>query len=243
MISKAAHLHFAACEKYVQNVRSLGEENWRIHNTGTLSADSMRLAPRIERRKLFQEIGLDIEKKTILMTYHPVTQETEISHEMQIKNLFKALQSYDFQTLITAPNADYQRSIIQSVIDKETFNNDNMILVRSLGANRYYNLIPQCEFVIGNSSSGIIAAPYFKIPTINIGNRQSGRLRHSSIIDVDYSLEAISGGIRQALSSEFRSSLANMNYMFGDGHAAERMVTIIEKTKINQRLIAKRRVF
>ena len=241
MISKAAHLHFAACEQYVENVRRLGEETWRIHNTGTLSADSMRLVPRIEKNDLFKDIGLDIEKKTILMTYHPVTQEIGVSHKVQIRNLFQALKNYDFQTVITAPNADHQRSIIQSVIDEETSANNSMILVQSLGVKRYYNLIPYCEFVVGNSSSGIIAAPYFVVPTINIGNRQTGRLRHPSIIDVDYSVEAINDAIRKALSSEFRNSLKNMRYMFGDGHAAERMVAIIEKTKIDQKLIVKRR--
>ena len=241
MISKAAHLHFAACEQYVENVRRLGEETWRIHNTGTLSADSMRLVPRIEKNDLFKDIGLDIEKKTILMTYHPVTQEIGVSHKVQIRNLFQALKNYDFQTVITAPNADHQRSIIQSVIDEETSANNSMILVQSLGVKRYYNLIPYCEFVVGNSSSGIIAAPYFVVPTINIGNRQTGRLRHPSIIDVDYSVEAINDAIRKALSSKFRNSLKNMRYMFGDGHAAERMVAIIEKTKIDQKLIVKRR--
>jgi GDP/UDP-N,N'-diacetylbacillosamine 2-epimerase (hydrolysing) len=241
MISKAAHLHFAACEQYVENVRRLGEETWRIHNTGTLSADSMRLVPRIEKNDLFKDIGLDIEKKTILMTYHPVTQEIGVSHKVQIRNLFQALKNYDFQTVITAPNADHQRSIIQSVIDEETSANNSMILVQSLGVKRYYNLIPYCEFVVGNSSSGIIVAPYFVVPTINIGNRQTGRLRHSSIIDVDYSVEAINDAIRKALSSKFRNSLKNMRYMFGDGHAAERMVAIIEKTKIDQKLIVKRR--
>jgi GDP/UDP-N,N'-diacetylbacillosamine 2-epimerase (hydrolysing) len=243
MISKAAHLHFTACEKYVENVRRLGEEDWRIHNTGTLSADSMRLVPRIEKSDLFEDLGLDIEKKTVLMTYHPVTRETEISHEVQIKNLFKALNNYDFQIVITAPNADHQRSIIQSAIDEETSANRNMILVQSLGVKRFYNFIPHCEFVIGNSSSGIIAAPFFVVPTINIGNRQTGRLRHASVIDVDYSFEAINDAIRKAQSSEFRNSLKNMRYMFGDGYAAERMVTIIEKSKIDQRLIVKRRTF
>ena len=139
------------------------------------------------------------------------------------------------------PNADYQQSIIRSVIDEEISANRNMVFVQSLGVKRYYNLIPHCEFLIGNSSSGIIAAPFFLVPTINIGSRQTGRLRHSSVIDVDYSSEAIEGAIRKALSQEFRESQKNMRYLFGDGHAAERMVAIIEKTKIDQTLILKQR--
>jgi GDP/UDP-N,N'-diacetylbacillosamine 2-epimerase (hydrolysing) len=239
MTTKAAHLHFVSCENYADNIKRMGEEEWRIHNTGTLSADSMRLAPRTAKGDLFRDIGLDIEKKTILMTYHPVTQETTISHEEQISNLFRAINNYDFQTVITSPNADHQRDIIQSAINRETSANRNMVLVQSLGVKRYYDLIPHCEFVIGNSSSGIVEVPFFSVPTINIGNRQRGRLRHPSVIDVDYSASSIDIGIQKALSKDFSESLKNMEYKFGDGRSAERMVKIIEETKLDQKLMLK----
>ena len=113
-------------------------------------------------------------------------------------------------------------------------------MVKSLGIKRYYNLVKNCKFVIGNSSSGIVEVPFFFIPTINIGTRQKGRLRHPSVIDVDYSHSSIDRGIQKALSKEFKENLKNMKYKFGDGRAAEQMVKIIRETKLDQKLMSKR---
>ena len=240
MTTKAAHLHFVACEEYAENVRKIGEEEWRIHNTGTLTVDGIRAVGQIQKKTLFEELNLNPRKKTILMTYHPVTQGAPISNKDQIKNIFTALDDYSFQTLITAPNTDYRWSEIQKIIDEEISSRKNIAMVKSLGMKKYYNLVRYCEFVIGNSSSGIIGVPFFSIPTINIGSRQKGRSRHPSIIDVDYSPSSINTGIRKALSQDFCENLKNMRYKFGDGHAAERMVKIIEETKLDQRLMLKR---
>jgi GDP/UDP-N,N'-diacetylbacillosamine 2-epimerase (hydrolysing) len=243
MTTKAAHLHFVACEKYADNVRRMGEEEWRIHNTGTLTVDGIRTIEKMEKVALFEKLNLDPAKETILMTYHPVTQEASISHEKQIKNLLKALKNYNFQLVITVSNTDYGWSEIQNVFDDEISSNKNITMVKSLGIKRYYNLVPYCKFVIGNSSSGIIGVPFFSIPTINIGSRQKGRLRHPSIIDVDYSTSSINIGIQKALSKNFRENLKNMEYKFGDGHSAERMVKIIEETRIDQKLMLKQGAF
>ena len=118
--------------------------------------------------------------------------------------------------------------------------NDNYHFFHSLGFQKYHSLIPHCKLVLGNSSSGIIEVPYFKIPTINIGDRQSGRIRHESIIDVGYSTESIKSGIEKALSKTFCKQLSSMNYKFGDGHAAERIINKLATLKIDQNLLRKK---
>ncbi|MCP4313856.1 MAG: hypothetical protein GY790_21590 [Bacteroidetes bacterium] len=166
--------------------------------------------------------------KTILLTYHPVTVEDEISHTEQIRNLFGALEQSAYQVMITAPGAETDRELILGEIEKQVKNNRNYHFTGSLGFTKYLNLIPHCNFVIGNSSSGIIEVPYFKIPTINVGSRQQGRIRHHSVIDTACTAEAIAEAIKTAESEEFRSGIINMEYMFGDGTAARKMTTILE---------------
>ena len=195
---------------------------------------------RVSREELFEKLNLDVQKKTILMTYHPVTLEYSVSHIQQIKNVFEALESFDFQIMVTAPNVDVDRDQIIAVINANKIKNPNMHYVESLGFNQYHNLIPYCEFIIGNSSSGISEVPYFKVPSINVGDRQKGRILHESVIEADYSVVGIQAAIRRAILPDFRKGLTAMHFKFGDGHAAERMVKIIKDTKIDQDFMRKR---
>ena len=134
---------------------------------------------------------------------------------------------------------EVDRDIILSYINDQIKKNKNIHFFESLGVIRYHSLIPYCEFVIGNSSSGILEVPFFRKPTINIGDRQKGRLRHKSIIDTEYSEEAIISGINKALSKYFQESIQNMEYKFGDGHAAERIVKILKDIDIDEKLMRK----
>ena len=240
MITKAAHLHFVSCEEYAENLRKMCETAQRIFNTGSLNIDNVVKYDRVSREELFEKLNLDVQKKTILMTYHPVTLEYSVSHIQQIKNVFEALESFDFQIMVTAPNVDVDRDQIIAVINANKIKNQNMYYIESLGFKQYHNLIPYCEFVIGNSSSGISEVPYFKIPSINVGDRQKGRILHESVIEADYSVVGIQAAIRRAILPDFRKGLTAMHFKFGDGHAAERMVKIIKDTKIDQDFMRKR---
>ena len=240
MITKAAHLHFVSCEEYAENLRKMCETAQRIFNTGSLNIDNVVKYDRVSREELFEKLNLDVQKKTILMTYHPVTLEYSVSHIQQIKNVFEALESFDFQIMVTAPNVDVDRDQIIAVINANKIKNPNMHYVESLGFNQYHNLIPYCEFIIGNSSSGISEVPYFKVPSINVGDRQKGRILHESVIEADYSVVGIQAAIRRAILPDFRKGLTAMHFKFGDGHAAERMVKIIKDTKIDQDFMRKR---
>jgi len=240
MISKAAHLHFCATEEYGQNIINMGEEKWRVHNVGALGIDTIVKNQSISKEELFTKYSLDLALPTILLTYHPVTLELEITAKSQIENLFSALNGYAFQVIITAPNVDSNHQPIFDIIEKETKLHHNYHFIRSLGINNYQSMLKYVEFVIGNSSSGIIEVPYFRIPTINIGDRQKGRIRHSSVIDTDYTVGLIRDAINKAVDPGFKESIKDMEYKFGDGHATERIIEIIKKNKIDKDILRKK---
>ena len=243
IITKAAHIHFAACEEYAQNIKKLGEPKQRVFNTGALAVDNMKKINNLSKQELFINLKLKTDMPTVLLTYHPVTLEFETSPKEQIVNLFEALENTDIQLVVTAPNIDANQSKIIETIKKYVEQNKNYHYFNSLGVKNYLSLIPHCEYVIGNSSSGIIEVPFFKIPTINIGERQKGRIQHKSIINTDYSKQSIINGIKKSYSTEFRNSLQEMKYKFGEGNTAKKMVSIINKIEINKNLLQKKLVF
>lgn len=239
MITKSAHLHFTACEAYAENIRKMGEQSWRVHATGALAIDNVTKMVPVPEEALFDELNLKPGHSTVLLTYHPVSLEEGLAQAMQIENIFKALDRFDFQIIITAPGADPNRDDIVNEILTQVKRNDNFHYFESLGIRSYLSLIPYCRFVIGNSSSGIIEVPYFKIPTVNIGRRQQGRLQHPSVIDAGYSEESIHQAILKATNEDFRKSIADMEYMFGDGRAAERMTSKMESLLFKEDILMK----
>ncbi len=240
MVTKAAHLHFVTCAVHADNLRRMGESEWRIHNTGALAIDRIRQVRPRSRQDAFSDLGLEPRRPAGIATFHPVTLEMNIKELDQIMPMFSAMRKFPLQWVVTAPNLEIGRDAILDYIHRLTVENPDIHYVDSLGADRYYGLVPHCEIVIGNSSSGILEVPYFRIPTVNIGDRQAGRTRHASIIDTAYSEPEIAAGIQKALSLEFRDGLRTMEFQFGDGHAAPRMVDIIARTKIDQNLLRKR---
>jgi GDP/UDP-N,N'-diacetylbacillosamine 2-epimerase (hydrolysing) len=243
MITKAAHLHFVACDEYAQNVINMGESSWRVFNTGALTVDNIKTINKIGRKDLFSQLGLDQNKVTVLLTYHPVTLEMNISSLEQIKNLFDALDQFNFQIIITAPSMDNDREQIHNFILQQIKTKSGYYYFESLGVIKYLNLLPQCKFVIGNSSSGILEVPYFRIPTVNVGERQKGRIMHDSVINTGYTVDSIKGGINKALSQEFIQSLVGMKYKFGEGNSAQKMVEILKTLEINEQLLMKQLTF
>ena len=243
MITKASHLHFCAAEAYKENIIKMGEEAWRVHNVGALGVDSISEEADFSREELFDQFRLDISNPTVLLPYHPVTLEFGFSHEEQIRNLFMALESFDFQVMITAPNIDTGHEKLFELIHSEVARKSDYIFIQSLGIKRYQSMLRCVEFVIGNSSSGILEVPFFKIPTVNIGDRQTGRIRHESVLDCTYLRESISKAIKIALDHEFKSSLEKMDYKFGDGHAAERIIHVLRSTQVDQKLMRKQLEF
>jgi len=240
MITKAAHLHITACEEYAANIRKMGEPEWRIFNCGALGIDNIVKMEKMSLGDIAEEIRYDPNAPFALMTYHPVTLEFHVPLKKQLENLFTALEDFSGQLLITAPNMEVGRETVESVLIEKARDNRKIFFVKSLGVRKYLSLVRHCEFVIGNSSSGMVEAPFFRIPTVNVGDRQKGRIRHESIIDTDYTVASIRKGIKKALSKSFKTKLEQMEFKFGNGHAAEKMVEIIKSTNIDQKLLRKR---
>ena len=239
MVTKASHLHFVSNKLYAENLKNLGEESFRIHNTGVLSADAIINRNIIEKGLLFNDLKFDETIKTILINYHPVTLDYGISPIEQLENIFNALENFEFQIVVTGPNAETGRDKIFGYYSNYIKENKKIKYIESLGSDKFYNLISYCEFVIGNSSSGITDVPFFKLPSINIGDRQKGRIRHKSVIDCGYEIEEIIKAVNKSLSDSFRKTLVNMKYKLGDGKSAEKMVEIIKSISLDQEFIRK----
>lgn len=238
MITKASHLHFTICDEYYSNVVKMGEEKWRVFNTGALATDNMSEI-KSSRNVIFNVLGLTNNLDTILLTYHPVTLESSRSPLEQVHNLFEAIKKFNFQVVVTSPNVDKGNEEINKYILNQISQNNNFHFFKSLGSVNYLSLIPYCQFIIGNSSSGIIEVPYFKVPTVNVGDRQKGRLMHRSIITTTYDTQSIYEGIKTAINPDFLNTIADMEYKFGNGTTAKKMVKILERLEINDGLLRK----
>ena len=240
MITKASHLHFATCEEYKKNILNMGEQKFRVFNSGSLTIDNIKNIKKISKKKLFKKLKLNYNKQVGILTYHPVTLENKISTLQQIKNIFHILNKYNMQYVVTAPGHEYGRDQIERFFKKISKENKKFFYVKSLGFNNLFSLIPHCKFVIGNSSSGIIEVPYFKIPTINIGDRQKGRIFHKSIINCGYSSKEINNSLQKALSANFLKKIRKMKYKFGNGKASNKIVKVIKKIRLDEKFLRKK---
>lgn len=229
-ITKMAYLHFTAAETYRKRVIQLGEEPARVFNVGAIGLDNVKLLKLMQRDALSEDLQFTITENTVLVTYHPVTLEKNTA-EQQIKNLLEALDAFpDLNIIFTLPNADAEgRVIIQIINEYVNLHPERAKAFTSLGQVRYLSTLKYVKAVIGNSSSGIIEAPYFKIPTVNIGDRQTGRLKATSIIDTGYSVPDIINALEKAFSPSFSLSCKSVVNPYGSGNTALEITRIIEK--------------
>ncbi len=212
-ITKMAHLHFPACEEYRKRIIQLGERPDRVFNVGALGVENIRKVSLMSREELAESIDFDLNGPFFLVTFHPVTLERSTAEE-QFENLLEALEQFpDHKVIITGANADADGSVINACIQAYVQSHpDRCVAVDSLGLRRYLAAMKFCDAVIGNSSSGILEAPAFKVPTVNIGDRQKGRVRTTSIIDCGVGQGEIAGAIQQALMPDFRDSFKEMSH-------------------------------
>lgn len=228
-ITKLSYLHLTSTEEYRKRVIQLGESPDRVCTVGSIGVENAMKMPMISREDLGQEIGFDLSGEFAVMTFHPVTLEENTASE-QVKQLLSAFDEFpDIKLLITKANADAGGRIINKLIDQYVETNTDAFAVESLGQLRYMNAIRYCSFVIGNSSSGLIEVPSFKRPTINIGDRQKGRIIADSVINCEPNKESISNAISKARSEEFSYKLETITNPYGDGHTIERISTIVYK--------------
>ena len=238
-MTKLSHLHFVATETYARRVAQLGEEPWRIKVCGETSLDNLRTIKFLTKEELKSQYGIPVEPKPLLVTYHPVTLEYAQA-ERQINELLAALQKFSLPVIFTMPNADMGNNIIRQKIAEHKQSNFNVWCLENMGTQGYFSLMHLAAAMIGNSSSGIVEAPSFKLPVVNIGSRQKGRIRAANVIDVGYDRNEIISGIEKAISEEFRNTLQDLVSPFGDGHAADRIVEGLRSVQINSSLLKKR---
>lgn len=235
-ISKMAHLHFVATEEYRSRVIQLGEQPDRVFEVGGLGADNIKLTKLLSRGMLEEVLDFKFLKRNLLVTFHPVTLERN-SGNAQIGELLIALSDLNETGLIfTMPNADVEGRQIFSQIKNFCEIHPSAKAYTSLGQIRYLSCINQVDGVIGNSSSGLTEVPSFKKGTINIGDRQRGRLRAESIIDCEPNRASIDMAISKLFSPEFKSSLDFVKNPYGNGGASESIVRILEQTKFDNLL-------
>lgn len=239
-ITKMAHIHFAGAEYYRERIIKMGEEPWRVHNVGQAGIENIKRLRLLTKTELEYELGIKLDKKVFLITYHPVTLGVQ-DIENQMENLLKAISEFDAKYIFTYPNADYGNKIIIDKINEFRQNHDNVYVFHSLGQVKYLSLMKYTDVMIGNSSSGIIESPSFKLPVVNIGDRQKGRLRNKNIIDVGNNEIEIIEGINKALyNKQFINSLNDLENVYGDGTTSEKVVKILKTIEINEKLLHKK---
>ncbi|MHA1384776.1 MAG: UDP-N-acetylglucosamine 2-epimerase [Candidatus Helarchaeota archaeon] len=207
-ITKMSHLHFTSTEKYRRRVIQLGENPKSVFNVGAIGIDNIKKMKLLNKRELEKQFNFKITKKTLLVTFHPVTLESSTSKE-QFSNLLNAIDKFkDIRTIFTKPNADTDGRVIISMIDEYVSQNKHKsISFASMGQLQYLSTLKYVGGMIGNSSSGLIEAPSFKIGTINIGDRQKGRIKAKSVIDSTPNTKDIERAIEKLFSDKFQDSL------------------------------------
>ncbi len=231
-ITKISYLHFVTNEESRRRVVQLGEDPSRVFNYGSTSIDNILNVADMSRVEALESVGL-YDCRFALCTYHPVTMENGCV-DQQIHDFLKALRAFpELQFIVTKSNADQGGARINELLEEAGKEMDNLHVFASLGVRRYLSLMKYAELVLGNSSSGIIETPAFHVPTVNIGDRQKGRLQSESVINCGVSADEIVDAVRTALSDAHRQLCRNVVSPYGDGHAAERTARKAVETVMN----------
>lgn len=228
-ITKFSHLHFASTEVYRQRIIQLGEQPDTVFNVGAIAIDSIKNLPLLSKEEFEQSIHFQLDKRNLLITYHPVTLEKNSPAET-FANLLRAVDALpDTHLIFTHANSDKNGQIINEMIKNFVAQHPNKAVeIPSLGQLRYLSALQYVDAVVGNSSSGVSEVPAFHIPTVNIGDRQKGRLMPESVINCGNSYEEIQHALAQALDPDFVEQTKHQPSLFGEGTAAEQMLTIIK---------------
>jgi len=235
-VTKMSHLHFVATEEYRNRVIQLGECPESVFCVGGLGIDNIIKLNLLSRVELEESLGFKLGQKNLLVTFHPVTLESQRAGH-QMNELLEALKNFkDSQIIFTMPNADTEGREIFQLIEKFTAENKNSVGFTSLGQLRYLSCMKYVDVVIGNSSSGLLEVPSFKKPTINIGDRQLGRIRATSVIDCGACKTEISKAITKAYDQNFLSECKNVINPYGCGGASSSIVRKIEDSKLGNLL-------
>ncbi len=230
--TKMAQLHFAAAEPYRKRIIQMGEHPSRVFCTGSPGLDHLDHTDYLSREALAEDLGISLTPPFFLVTYHPVTLQG--NPEASFSALLEALEAFPKASVIfTHPNADTEgRGLIRMIESYVSRHPGRACAVASLGQRRYLSVLKMCDAVVGNSSSGLTEAPSFGVPTVNMGDRQKGRLRASSVWDCEETCESIRETLNKALSPEFRQEAAQTINPYGQGGASKKIKEILKHTPL-----------
>jgi len=236
-ITKLAWWHFVAAKEYCKRVIQLGEDPERIFDVGGLGVDAIRKAKLLSQKELIKDTGIKFDKKNLLITYHPVTLEKQSSqkHFQALLDVLNDLK--DVYLIFTMPNADSDSRIIKQMIDEfVSIHKQRSISFTSMGHLNYLSTLQFVDGVVGNSSSGLAEVPTFKIGTVNIGDRQKGRLKSKSVIDCEPTEKSIKKAIEILYSRDFQNILPSVVNPYGEGNATEKIIEVLKNKNIPKEL-------
>ena len=232
-ITKMSHLHFVAAEEYRRRVIQLGEQPERVFLVGGLSIDNIKRLKLLDRAALEASLDFKLGRKNLLITFHPVTLETATAAD-QMAELLASLDALkDTRLIFTLPNADTDGRALIKMLEQFVAQHSNARAYTSLGQLRYLSCIAHVDGVVGNSSSGLLEAPSFQKGTINIGDRQRGRLQAESVINCEPTRQSISAALERLYNAKFKASLGQVRNPYGEGGASEKVVETVKQYAID----------
>lgn len=237
-ITKLVSLHFVATVASAERVKMLGEEEWRIHVVGAPALDIILNEVLPSRENIFQKLNIDPKEKVILVIQHPVSEQIEEAGK-QMEETLEAVENFNMPVVVVYPNADAGgREMIKVIEGKGS--NPKLHILPSLEYKDFLALEREASVMVGNSSAGMIESSSFKIPVVNIGNRQKGREHGENVINVGYNREEINDAIKKSLyDSEYLKRLRKVRNPWGDGKTAPKIIKILETVELDRKLLAK----
>lgn len=228
-VTKMSTFHFASIDAYAKRIIQMGENPSRVHVVGALGIDNIKKMRLMDIREISEYTKIDFAQNNVaLLTYHPVTLDDYAWARQQVQEIFETLIQTNLFTLVTMPNADPGGHTIYQAIEYYAQKYpDRFRFIKSLGQQGYLSAMKFAKLMIGNSSSGIIESASFKLPVINIGDRQCGRFKPANVVDSECSAESINRALDKALSEEFSRSISHIVNPYGDGNAARRIAGIL----------------
>jgi len=238
-ITKMSHIHFTTENRNSNIILQMGEEPWRVHTVGGLWVDDLLNLKKKSRNELQEILGINLISPVVLVTYHPETLNVDMT-EAQIDNLLNALKEIDGVIIFTYPNADASGRIIISKINEFLIDYPKAKAFKSLGRLLYFSLLNYCELMVGNSSSGMVETQNYKIPVVNIGNRQVGRRLTENIISISNNSELLLDSIKKGLSVKFRHQIRNMINPYAKQGAGKAIVKVLSELPSKKKLLNKK---
>jgi len=243
-ITKMSHFHFASTDQYAKRIIQMGENPKNVFVVGAIGIDNIQNIELMKSEALIAFTGVNFDKNVALMTYHPVTLDDYSMAKEQIEEVLNAVIGTDFITLITMPNSDPAGKIIFSTIkDYEAQYPNKIVCIKNLGQVAYLSAMKYAKLMIGNSSSGIIESASFKLPVVNIGDRQNGRLKPDNVIDCECETQKILKAINKATSTSFFKSISNLSNPYDQGNTSQKIESILEQLDIMNNVSLIKKIF